>query len=633
VACVAAVAGFAALITLGLVHAPTIVMPGVFVIVLAMGYELGWDMIAAAQLATQLRASEQRFRAVVEAVPSAILVVDEKGLISLANQQAEAVFGYPRAELIRQPVELLIPERFHRRSADLAHPVGDRAARAIDSARTRSGRAAQEWRRVSGGGHAGAVADRKRGRSFWRRCWTSPSAVASNRPRPASAMSWPTSRRVAMLGELSGSLAHELNQPLTAILSNAQAAQRFLALSPPRTDKLAEILTDIVKANHRAGSVIVRLRSMLRKEESKCLVLNLNNVVEESLRLLRSDLLARHVTVQSDLAERLPSIEGDRNQLQQVLLNLLMNGCDAMDGPGHRPPPDGAHAADRAGHCRSDRVRSGFGYSRGGSGPRVRSFRDHQGAGPRSGVDHLSLDRGSPWRASLGHQPSAGRRHPALRTARGAGLTKMEERAPTVYLVDDDPDVLTAIGRLIESEGLQVAAFASAQRFLDGFDRRAPGCLVLDLAMPGINGLELQRSLEQEGCLLPIIFLTGRGDIATSVQAMKHGAVDFLTKPVDDTALLAAVHDALAANRAHHRADSERADLAHRLATLTARERQVLEGIAAGMLNKQIAAALGTSEKTIKFHRGNLMRKMGARVAADLVKLAERAGVGSTTAN
>jgi C4-dicarboxylate-specific signal transduction histidine kinase len=138
--------------------------------------------------------------------------------------------------------------------------------------------------------------------------------------------------RVALLGELSGSLAHELNQPLTAILSNAQAAQRFLAQSPPRTDKLAEILTDIVKANHRAGSVIVRLRSMLRKEESKRLVLNLNNVVEESLRLLRSDLLARHVTVQSDLAERLPSIEGDRNQLQQVLLNLLMNGCDAMEG-------------------------------------------------------------------------------------------------------------------------------------------------------------------------------------------------------------------------------------------------------------------------------------------------------------
>ncbi len=331
VACVAAVAGFAALITIGLVHAPTIVMPGVFVIVLAMGYELGWDMIAAAQLATQLRASEQRFRAVVEAVPSAILVVDDRGLISLANQQAETVFGYPRAELIRQPVELLIPERFHGRlSAWRTEWATGPHAQSIAPGRDRVGR-------------------RKNGVEFPAEVMLSPLQTEKGPFILASVVDVTERRRleqatarqrdelahlsrVALLGELSGSLAHELNQPLTAILSNAQAAQRFLAQSPPRTDKLAEILTDIVKANHRAGSVIVRLRSMLRKEESKRLVLNLNHVVEESLRLLRSDLLARHVTVQSDLAERLPSIEGDRNQLQQVLLNLLMNGCDAMEG-------------------------------------------------------------------------------------------------------------------------------------------------------------------------------------------------------------------------------------------------------------------------------------------------------------
>jgi two-component system sensor kinase FixL len=306
-------------------------MPGVFVIVLAMGYELGWDMIAAAQLATQLRASEQRFRAVVEAVPSAILVIDDRGLISLANQQAETVFGYPRAELIRQPVELLIPERFHGRlSAWRTEWATGPHAQSIAPGRDRVGR-------------------RKNGVEFPAEVMLSPlqtekgpfvlASVVDVTER--SRLEQATARqrdelahlsRVAMLGELSGSLAHELNQPLTAILSNAQAAQRFMAQSPPRTDKLAEILTDIVKANHRAGAVIVRLRSMLRKEESKRLVLNLNHVVEESLRLLRSDLLARHVTVQSDLAERLPSIEGDRNQLQQVLLNLLMNGCDAMEG-------------------------------------------------------------------------------------------------------------------------------------------------------------------------------------------------------------------------------------------------------------------------------------------------------------
>jgi FixJ family two-component response regulator len=135
--------------------------------------------------------------------------------------------------------------------------------------------------------------------------------------------------------------------------------------------------------------------------------------------------------------------------------------------------------------------------------------------------------------------------------------------------------------------------------------------------------------LEQQGSPLPIVFLTGRGDIATSVQAMKHGAADFLTKPVDDTALIAAIHEALARDQALRSARLEREQLAKCLAALTERERQVLELIIAGRLNKQIAAELGTVEKTIKFHRANLMRKMGVRVVADLVKLAERAGVGS----
>jgi C4-dicarboxylate-specific signal transduction histidine kinase len=135
-----------------------------------------------------------------------------------------------------------------------------------------------------------------------------------------------------MLGELSGSLAHELNQPLVAILSNAQAAQRFLAQTPPRTEQLAAILVDIVKSDHRARAVIQRLRSMLRKEQAQHLRLNLNEVVEESLHLMRSDLLNRGVVVATDLARALPAVSGDRNQLQQVLLNLIMNGCDAMAG-------------------------------------------------------------------------------------------------------------------------------------------------------------------------------------------------------------------------------------------------------------------------------------------------------------
>jgi FixJ family two-component response regulator len=196
-------------------------------------------------------------------------------------------------------------------------------------------------------------------------------------------------------------------------------------------------------------------------------------------------------------------------------------------------------------------------------------------------------------------------------------------------VVDDDPDVLKAIDRLLQSVGLNVVTFPSPQQFLENYARNAPGCLVLDLALPGLSGLELQRTLERQASFLPIVFLTGRGDIASSVQAMKHGAADFLTKPIDDAELIAAIHEALAKDQALRRASVERDRVAKCLAALTERERQVLELIVAGRLNKQIAAELGTVEKTIKFHRGNLMRKMGVRVVADLVKLAERAGVGS----
>ena len=205
----------------------------------------------------------------------------------------------------------------------------------------------------------------------------------------------------------------------------------------------------------------------------------------------------------------------------------------------------------------------------------------------------------------------------------------MDEQLPTVYLVDDDPDVLKAIDRLLQSVGLRVISFLSPQQFLADYDRNSPACLVLDLALPGLSGLELQQALEREASDLPIIFLTGRGTIAASVQAMKHGAADFLTKPVDDTRLISAIHAALARDQALRPVRSERDRVAKCLSSLTERERQVLEQIVAGKLNKQIAAELGTSEKTIKFHRGNLMRKMGVRVVADLVKLAERAGVGS----
>jgi len=203
----------------------------------------------------------------------------------------------------------------------------------------------------------------------------------------------------------------------------------------------------------------------------------------------------------------------------------------------------------------------------------------------------------------------------------------MSEPAPTVYLVDDDSAVLRGLGRLLAAAGMKVAAFDSPREFLERFDPSAPGCLVLDLAMPGLTGLELQKALAAKGRELPIVFLTGRGDIATSVRAMKLGAVDFLTKPVDDEDLLSAIRSALEKNRTSRTAREELARIEQRLALLTPREREVLERVVAGRLNKQIAAELGTVEKTVKVHRARVMRKMGARTVAELVRLAARAGI------
>jgi FixJ family two-component response regulator len=201
----------------------------------------------------------------------------------------------------------------------------------------------------------------------------------------------------------------------------------------------------------------------------------------------------------------------------------------------------------------------------------------------------------------------------------------------TVYLIDDDAEVLQATERLLSSAGMMVAAFQSPRAFLESYDDRTPGCLVLDLAMPELSGVEVQQALAEHGQYLPIVFLTGRGDIRTCAEAMKNGAVDFLTKPVDDADLLAAVAEALARAAALQQARAARACTEDALAVLTAREREVLAQIAAGRLNKQIAADLGTVEKTIKFHRGNLMRKLGMRSVADLVRLVERAGVSDSS--
>jgi FixJ family two-component response regulator/nitrogen-specific signal transduction histidine kinase len=440
--------------------------------------------------------------------------------------------------------------------------------------------------------------------------------------------------RIGMMAEISNSFIHDLNQPLAAILSNAQMLQRLNRTAGAKFESADEVITDLLDDVYRVSEVVNRIGELLKPGPHKVEIIDLNNLIVAVEHLLASEIIMRRISLKTELEPDLPAVLADRLHLQQVLITFMSNAFDAIEEMGRD---------DRCILIRSRRVSpvaaevcvidNGIGLQPEKLERIFEAFyttkENGLGLGLAISKSLLQAQGGDIWAESV-PQGGAAFYFTVKLAVEATNIDELDDKkvvaqdgAATVYIVDDDRSVQKALKRVIGAAGYHVETFGSAREFLQLSERTEPCCVLVDLHMPSVTGLDLQEQLNNREYTIPIIFISGAGYTAAGVQAIKRGAVDFLSKPVDEAELLATISQAVEIDRQARAQYTERASVNDRLLMLTPREREVLDLVVRGLRNKQIAYELGISEKTVKAHRGQMMRKMEARSLAGLVHLTE----------